>query len=172
LLRASGIAWDLRKVQPYEVYNQLNFSVPLGKRGDCYERYLIRMVEMRQSLNIILQCINKIPYGTVKVNNYNVAGYSRFTMKNYMEPLIQHFKLYSEGFQVPSGKTYIAIEAPKGEFGISLIADGSNKPQRCKIKAPGFLHLQALDFMTKNHLIADVVAVIGTLDIVFGEVDR
>jgi NADH dehydrogenase (ubiquinone) Fe-S protein 2 len=172
MLRASGIPWDLRKSQPYEIYSELFFKVPVGQYGDCYERYLIRIQEMRQSLSLIFQCLNKIPCGPIKVAQQALSMPSRFRLKTFMEPLIQHFKVFCEGFKIPYGSTYIATEAPKGEFGIYLTADGSNKPQRCKIKAPGFIHLQGLDFMAKGHLIADVVAIIGTQDIVFGEVDR
>ena len=172
MLRGSGISWDLRKNTPYEIYDQLNFEVPIGSNGDCYDRYCLRVEEMRQSINIILQCINKIPEGSIKSNNKKITAPSRKNIKKSMESLIHHFKHYSEGFTIPKSETYVATEAPKGEFGIFLISDGTNKPYRCKIKAPGFIHLQALNFMTKNHLLADVVAVIGTLDIVFGEVDR
>lgn len=172
MLRSSGISWDLRKTQPYEVYGGLSFKVPLGTNGDCYDRYLMRVEEMRQSLVILAQCLKLIPFGAVKINNSKVTGPSRKDMKNSMEALVDHFKLYSEGLIVPSGETYVGVEAPKGEFGVFLCSSGVNKPYRCKIKAPGFLHLQGLDFMTQDHLIADVVAVIGTQDIVFGEVDR
>jgi NADH dehydrogenase I D subunit len=172
MLRASGIAWDLRKSQPYEIYNNLDFKIPVGQYGDCYERYLIRVQEMRQSLSLIFQCLNKIPCGSIKVTNQTLSTPSRFRLKSFMEPLIQHFKVFCEGFKIPFGSTYSVTEAPKGEFGIYLLADNTNKPQRCKIKAPGFIHLQGLDFMSKGHLIADVVAIIGTQDIVFGEVDR
>jgi NADH dehydrogenase (ubiquinone) Fe-S protein 2 len=172
MLRASGVPWDLRKSQPYEIYNSLDFKIPVGQYGDCYERYLIRIQEMRQSLSLILQCLNKIPCGSIKVVNQTLSTPSRLRLKSFMEPLIQHFKVFCEGFKIPYGSTYTATEAPKGEFGIYLVADNTNKPQRCKIKAPGFIHLQGLDFMSKGHLIADVVAIIGTQDIVFGEVDR
>ena len=172
MLRGSGISWDLRKNAPYEIYNQLNFEVPVGSNGDCYDRYCLRVEEMRQSINIILQCINKIPEGSIKSNNKKITAPSRKNIKNSMESLIHHFKYYTEGFTIPKSETYVATEAPKGEFGIFLVSDGTNKPYRCKIKAPGFVHLQALNYITKNHLLADVVAVIGTLDIVFGEVDR
>lgn len=172
MLRASGLPWDLRKAQPYEIYNTLDFKIPVGQYGDCYERYLIRIQEMRQSLSLILQCLNKIPCGPIKSVNQTLSTPSRLRLKYFMEPLIQHFKIFCEGFKIPYGSTYTATEAPKGEFGIYLIADNTNKPQRCKIKAPGFIHLQGLDFMSKGHLIADVVAIIGTQDIVFGEVDR
>lgn len=172
MLRGSGIVWDLRKHQPYEVYDQLDFDIPVGKNGDCYDRYLIRVEEMRQSLRIINQVIEKMPAGPVKADDKKVTPPSREDMKHSMEALIHHFKLFTEGYHVPQGETYAAVEAPKGEFGVYLVADGSNKPYRCRIKAPGFAHLQGLDFMTKGHMLADVVTVIGTQDIVFGEIDR
>ena len=172
MLRGSGIAWDLRKSQPYEIYDQLDFQVPIGKNGDCYDRYLIRVEEMRQSLKIIKQCIEKMPTGPIKTADKKIATPSRFEMKTSMEALIHHFKLYSEGYAVPAGETYTAVEAPKGEFGVYLVADGSRTPYRCHIRAPGFAHLQGLEFMIKGHMLADVVANIGTLDIVFGEIDR
>jgi NADH-quinone oxidoreductase subunit D len=172
MLRGSGIAWDLRKSQPYEIYDQLDFDVPIGKNGDCFDRYLVRMEEMRQSLKMIKQCIEKLPKGPVVTDDPKVAPPKRAIMKQSMEAIIHHFKLYTEGYHVPEGETYTAVEAPKGEFGVYLVADGTNKPYRCKIRAPGFAHLQALDFMTKGHMLADVVAVIGTMDIVFGEIDR
>ena len=172
MLRGSGVSWDLRKTQPYDVYDYMDFDVPVGTNGDCFDRYLIRIEEMRQSLGIIHQCINTIPEGAVKSSDAKIVAPSRSQVKNSMESLIHHFKLHTEGFSVPSGETYVATEAPKGEFGVFLISNGSNKPYRCKIKAPGFNHLQALDFMSKGHLVADVVTIIGTQDIVFGEVDR
>nr|YP_009350054.1 NADH dehydrogenase subunit 7 [Spongospora subterranea]AIK19922.1 NADH dehydrogenase subunit 7 [Spongospora subterranea] len=172
LVRGSGISWDLRKAQPYEVYSLLDFEIPIGKNGDCYDRYLVRIGEMRQSLKIILQCINNIPEGPIKVDNKKITAPSRTDLKTSMEALIHHFKLYSKGFAVDPNEAYVAVEAPKGEFGIYLVSDGSNKPYRCKIKAPGFAHLQGLDFMSKGHMIADVVTIIGTQDIVFGEIDR
>lgn len=172
MLRGSGIAWDLRKTQPYDVYEQMIFDVPVGTKGDCYDRYLVRLEEMRQSLNIIMQCINQIPEGVIRVDDKKISPPSRVDMKNSMEALIHHFKLYSEGYIVPAGETYTAVEAPKGEFGVYLVSDGTNRPYRCKIKAPGFAHLQAMDFMSKGHMIADVVTIVGTQDIVFGEVDR
>jgi NADH dehydrogenase (ubiquinone) Fe-S protein 2 len=172
MLRGSGIDWDLRRNQPYEVYNELQFSVPVGTRGDCYDRYFLRVEEMRQSLNIIGQCLNKMPQGPIKADNQKIVPPSRLQMKQSMEALIHHFKLYTEGYTVPTGETYAAVEAPKGEFGVYLVSNGSTRPYRCKVKAPGFLHLQGLDFMTQGHLIADVVTTIGTQDIVFGEVDR
>lgn len=172
MLRGSGIAWDLRKNQPYDVYEQMDFQVPVGSRGDCYDRYLIRVEEMRQSLRIILQCLQEMPQGEVKTDDRKITPPSRTHMKTSMESLIHHFKLYTEGFTVPAGETYTAVEAPKGEFGVYLVSDGTNKPYRCKIRAPGFAHLQGIDFMAKNHMLADVVTIIGTQDIVFGEVDR
>jgi len=172
MLRGSGVAWDLRKSQPYDVYDRMNFDVPVGKNGDCYDRYLIRLEEMRQSLRIIGQCLAELPEGHVMVANNKISPPKRADMKKSMESLIHHFKLYTEGYHVPAGETYTAVEAPKGEFGVFLVADGSNKPYRCKIRAPGFAHLQALDFMVKGHQLADVVACIASMDIVFGEVDR
>ena len=172
MLRASGYAWDLRKAQPYEVYDRMNFDIPVGLNGDCYDRYLIRIEEMRQSLRIISQCLNNLPEGVVKADDKKLTPPSRSHMKQSMESLIHHFKLYTEGFSVPAGQTYTPIEAPKGEMGVYLVSDGSNRPYRCKIRAPGFAHLQALDFMSKHHMLADVVTMIGTQDIVFGEVDR
>ena len=172
MVRGSGCPWDLRKTQPYEIYDKLDFSIPVGTNGDCYDRYLIRIEEMRQSLKIILQTLNQMPKGPVKIDDRKLINPNRSLMKNSMESLIHHFKYYSEGIKVPQGETYTTIEAPKGEFGVFLVSDGSNKPYRCKIKAPGFAHLQALDFMCKNHMVADVVTIIGTQDIVFGEVDR
>ena len=172
LLRGSGISWDLRKNQPYEIYNHLHFNIPIGKNGDCYDRYLIRIMEMRESINIIHQCLNLLPIGEYKSLDNKIFFPSRKNIKYSMESLIHHFKLYSEGFSVPKGETYIPIEAPKGEFGVMLISNNTNKPYRCHIKAPGFLHLQGLDVMSKGHMLADVVTIIGTQDIVFGEVDR
>ena len=172
MLRGSGIDWDLRKSQPYEVYNNLNFDVPTGTNGDCYDRYLIRIFEMKESLKIIEQCLNQIPSGIVKSSDNKLTPPSRKDLKQSMESLIHHFKIYTQGFNVPINETYTASEAPKGEFGVYLISNNTNRPYRCKIKAPGFAHLQALDHMSKGHLIADVVTIIGTQDIVFGEVDR
>lgn len=172
MLRGSGVAWDLRKNQPYDVYEQMDFQVPIGSRGDCYDRYLIRVEEMRQSLRIILQCLQEMPQGEIKTDDRKITPPSRTHMKTSMESLIHHFKLYTEGFTVPTGETYTAVEAPKGEFGVYLVSNGTNKPYRCKIRAPGFAHLQGIDFMSKNHMLADVVTIIGTQDIVFGEVDR
>ncbi len=172
VLRASGVAWDLRKAQPYEVYSELDFDVPIGKTGDCYARYLVRVAEMRESLKIMSQCLEKMPEGAVSCQDHKITPPKRSEMKTSMEALIHHFKLYTEGYHVPAGETYTAVEAPKGEFGVYLVADGSNKPYRCKIRAPGFAFLQAVDFMSRGHMLADVPAVIGSIDIVFGEVDR
>jgi NADH-quinone oxidoreductase subunit D len=172
MLRGSGVAWDLRKSQPYDVYEELDFDIPTGRNGDCFDRYLVRMEEMRQSIRIIKQCLHQMPTGAHMTDDKKVAPPSRAEMKQSMEALIHHFKLYSEGFHVPSGEVYTAVEAPKGEFGVYLIADGTNHPYRCKIRAPGFAFLQATDFMCKGHMLADVVAIIGSMDIVFGEVDR
>mmetsp|Transcript_12701 Transcript_12701/g.41887 ORF Transcript_12701/g.41887 Transcript_12701/m.41887 type:complete len:398 (-) Transcript_12701:47-1240(-) len=172
MLRGSGVAWDLRKTQPYDIYEKLRFDVPVGTQGDCYDRYLIRVEEMRQSLRLIMQTLNAMPSGVIKTDDRKLSPPSRAHMKQSMESLIHHFKLYSEGFRVPASETYTAVEAPKGEFGVYLVSDGSNRPYRCKIRAPGFVHLQALDFMSKDHMLADVVTIIGTQDIVFGEVDR
>jgi NADH-quinone oxidoreductase subunit D len=172
MMRASGIAWDLRKSQPYDAYAALDFGVPIGKNGDCYDRYLVRIAEMRESLKIIRQCLAKMPGGPVKVQDHKIAPPPRAEMKRSMEALIHHFKLYTEGYHVPAGETYTSVEAPKGEFGVYLVSDGSNKAYRCKIRAPGFAFLQALDVLSKGHMLADVVAIIGSMDIVFGEVDR
>jgi NADH dehydrogenase (ubiquinone) Fe-S protein 2 len=172
MLRGSGVPWDLRQAQPYEVYDQMKFDIPTGLRGDCYDRYLIRVEEMRQSLRIISQAINKIPNGPIKMDDRKITPPSRTHMKESMESLIHHFKLYTDGVVIPKGETYSCVEAPKGEFGVYLVSDGTNRPYRCKIKAPGFAHLQGVDFMSKNHMLADVVTIIGTQDIVFGEVDR
>ena len=172
MLRGSGIKWDLRKSQPYEVYDSLKFDIPVGSNGDCYDRYLIRIFEMKESLKIIEQCLNNIPLGIIKTNDNKITPPSRKDMKQSMESLIHHFKIYTQGFVVPCNEVYAASEAPKGEFGVYLVSNNTNRPYRCKIKAPGFAHLQALDFMSKGHLIADVVTIIGTQDIVFGEVDR
>lgn len=172
MLRGSGINWDLRKSQPYEVYEEVNFDVPVGTNGDCYDRYLIRVFEMKESLKIIEQCLNQIPSGIIKSSDNKLTPPSRKDIKQSMESLIHHFKVYTQGFVVPFNETYTASEAPKGEFGVYLVSNNTNRPYRCKIKAPGFAHLQALDHMSKGHLIADVVTIIGTQDIVFGEVDR
>ena len=172
MLRGSGVAWDLRKAQPYDVYERLEFDIPVGKNGDCYDRYLVRIEEMHQSLAIMRQCIEAMPEGPVITEDRKIAPPRRSEMKHSMEALIHQFKLYTEGFHVPAGETYTAVEAPKGEFGVYLVSDGTNAPYRCKIRAPGFAHLQALDFMLRGHMIADTVAIIGTQDIVFGEIDR
>jgi len=172
MLRGSGINWDLRKNQPYDNYDKLDFKIPLGTNGDCFDRYLIRIIEMRESLRILEQCLNNIPSGIIKNSDHKLNFSNRLFFKNSMESLIHHFKLNTQGIKVPSGETYTASEAPKGEFGIYLISNNTNRPYRCKIKAPGFVHLQALDFLAKGHLLADVVTIIGTLDIVFGEIDR
>ena len=171
-LRASGVAWDLRKSQPYDAYAEMDFDIPVGKMGDCYDRYLVRILEMRESLKIIRQCVENMPGGPVKSTNKKVSPPTRGDMKQSMEALIHHFKLFTEGFHVPAGETYTAVEAPKGEFGVYLVADGSNKPYRCKIRAPGFAHLEATEFLSKGHMLADVVANIGSIDVVFGEIDR
>lgn len=172
LLRGSGLNIDLRKKIPYEIYNNLDFKVPIGKNGDCFDRYLIRIEEMRQSIFIMLQCLNQIPEGPIKSDNFKVTIPSRIDLKQSMESVIHHFKSFSENFIIKNSENYIAIEAPKGEFGIFLVTNNSNKPYRCKIKAPGFLHLQGINIMAQKHLLADVVTIIGTQDIVFGEVDR
>ena len=171
-LRASGVAWDLRKSQPYDAYAKMDFDIPVGKNGDCYDRYLCRMMEMRESLKIIRQSILEMPEGPVKSPDRRVSPPSRDEMKTSMESLIHHFKLMTEGMKVPAGETYTAVEAPKGEFAVYLVSDGTNKPYRCKIRAPGFAHLQAMDMMCKGHMLADAVAVIGSIDVVFGEIDR
>ncbi|MSP79630.1 MAG: NADH-quinone oxidoreductase subunit D [Rhodospirillales bacterium] len=171
-LRASGFAWDLRKSQPYDAYAEMDFDVPVGKNGDCYDRYLIRMHEMRESVKIIRQCLERMPSGRAMTDNRKIAPPPRGDMKGSMEDLIHHFKLYTEGYHVPAGETYTAVEAPKGEFGVYLVSDGTNRPYRCKIRAPGFAHLQALEFLSRGHMLADVVANIGSIDIVFGEIDR
>ncbi len=172
MLRASGIPWDLRKAQPYEVYDRMDFLVPVGKNGDCYDRYLVRMAEIRESLKIMRQCLEQMPEGPVRIADYKITPPPRALMKSSMEALIHHFKLYTEGVRVPEGEVYAAVESGKGEFGVYLVSDGSNRPYRCKIRSPGYVHLQALDFMSKGHQLADVVAIIGSLDIVFGEIDR
>ncbi len=172
MLRGSGIAWDLRKSQPYECYAELDFDIPIGKNGDCYDRYLVRVEEMYQSISLIKQCIAKMPSGAVSVEDSKITPPKRADMKQSMEALINHFKLFTEGYHVPAGECYAAVEAPKGEFGVYLVSDGSNKPYRCHMRSPGFVHLQALEFMSKGHMIADVVSVISTMDIVFGEIDR
>jgi len=172
MVRGSGMAWDLRRSQPYEVYSELDFDIPVGKNGDCYDRYLIRMEEMRQSLRIMKQCIEMMPGGPVRSDDGKIVPPTRGEMKRSMEALIHHFKLYTEGYHVPAGEVYAAVEAPKGEFGVYLVSDGGNKPYKCKIRAPGFAHLQAMDHLCKGHMLADVAAILGSIDIVFGEVDR
>ena len=172
MLRASNVAWDLRKSQPYEVYDRMDFDIPVGKNGDCYDRYLIRIEEMRQSLRIMEQCLDQIPDGPIKLNDQKVVPPQRIELKRSMEALIHHFKLYTEGFHVPEGETYAAVEAPKGEFGVYLIADGTNRPYRCKVRASSFPHLAALDRMVQGHMLPDVPAIIGAIDVVFGEIDR
>ncbi len=176
MVRGSGAAWDLRKAQPYECYSEMDFDIPIGKNGDCYDRYLCRMAEMRESVKIMRQCCEKLRSadggGPVSVDNKKVVPPKRADMKRSMEALIHHFKLYTEGFDVPAGEVYACVEAPKGEFGVYLVADGSNKPYRCKIRAPGFPHLAAMDFLNRGHMLADVSAILGSIDIVFGEIDR
>ncbi|MEM7197716.1 MAG: NADH-quinone oxidoreductase subunit D [Pseudomonadota bacterium] len=172
VLRGSGVAWDLRKSQPYDVYDRLEFDIPVGKNGDCFSRYLVRVAEMRESLRIIKQCLEQLPQGLVLSDNTKVSPPKRGDMKHSMEALIQHFKLYTEGVRVPAGETYTAVEAPKGEFGVYLVSDGTNKPYRCKIRAPGFAHLQAMDYVCKGYMLADSVAILGAMDVVFGEIDR
>jgi len=172
MLRGSGIPWDLRKAQPYDAYDEMDFDIPIGKHGDVFSRYMVRMHEMRQSLRIIRQAIEKMPDGPVLSEDGKVSPPRRSDMKTSMEALIHHFKLYTEGVHVPAGETYTAVEAPKGEFAVYLVSDGTNKPYRCKIRAPGFAHLQAMDFMCKGHMLADSVAILGSIDPVFGEIDR
>ncbi|MEJ0076659.1 MAG: NADH-quinone oxidoreductase subunit D [Alphaproteobacteria bacterium] len=176
MVRGSGAAWDLRKAQPYECYSEMDFDIPIGKNGDCYDRYCLRMEEMRQSVRIMKQCIASLRepagQGPVSVVDNKIVPPARAEMKKSMEALIHHFKLYTEGYHVPAGEVYAAVEAPKGEFGVYLVADGTNKPYKCKIRAPGFAHLQAMDFICRGHMLADISAILGSLDIVFGEVDR
>ena len=172
MLRGSGVAWDLRKTEPYDVYDRMDFAIPVGTRGDCYDRYMIRIEEMRESLRIISQCLDYMPTGPVRIDDRKISPPSRGDMKHSMEALIHHFKYYTEGIVVPAGEIYAAVEAPKGEFGVYLVSNGTHRPYRCKIRAPGFAHLQGLDFMSRGHMLADVVTMIGTQDIVFGEVDR
>ena len=172
MARSAGLAWDLRRSQPYEAYSEMDFAVPIGKNGDCYDRYVMRMDEMRESVKIMRQCIANMPDGPVSSQDGKVVPPKRAEMKQSMEALIHHFKLYTEGYHVPEGEVYAAVEAPKGEFGVYLVGDGSNKPYRCKIRAPGFAHLHALDYLSRDHMLADVSAILGSLDIVFGEVDR
>ncbi len=171
-LRASGIAWDLRRAQPYDKYDEVEFLVPVGRNGDCYDRYLVRIAEMRESVKICNQCLTKMRPGPVKVADHKISPPARAEVKRSMEALIHHFKLYTEGYHIPAGATYTAVESPKGEFGVYLVADGTNKPYRCKIRATGFAHLQAIDELARGHMLADAVAVVGSLDLVFGEVDR
>jgi NADH-quinone oxidoreductase subunit D len=172
MIRASGIAWDIRKAQPYDAYDRVEFDVPVGTRGDCYDRMMVRAEEVRQSVRIMKQCLEQMPQGPIASLDRKVVPPKRAEMKQSMEALIHHFKLYTEGFHVPEGEVYVATESPKGEFGIYLVADGTNKPYRVKIRPTGFSHLQAMDFMTKGHMLADVTAILGSLDIVFGEIDR
>ncbi len=172
MLRASGAAWDLRKAQPYDCYSELDFDIPVGKHGDCFDRYLVRIEEMCQSVRIMEQCIEGMPEGPVSSQDHKVTPPQRSEMKRSMEALIHHFKLYTEGYHVPAGETYAAVEAPKGEFAVFLVSDGTNMPYRCKIRAPGFVHLSAMDFMCRGHMLSDSVAILGSMDIVFGEVDR
>ena len=171
-LRASGVEWDLRRNQPYDCYSELDFKIPIGTNGDCFERFLVRVEEMRQSISIIKQCLKKLPVGPSISEDPRIVPPKRNQMKSSMESLINHFKLFTEGFHVPKGETYTCVEAPKGEFGVYLISDGTNKPYRCKIRAPGFAFLQATEFLSKGHMLSDLVAIIGSLDIVFGEIDR
>ena len=171
-LRATGVAWDLRKARPYDVYEKMDFDIAVGSHGDCYDRYLVRIVEMRESVKIIKQCLDRMPPGPVSIDDHKITPPKRGEMKDSMEALIHHFKLFTEGYHVPAGETYTVVEAPKGEFGVYLVSDGTNRPYRCKIRAPGFAHLQAMELLSKGHMLADVVANIGSIDIVFGEIDR
>ncbi len=171
-LRAAGVPWDIRKAQPYDVYAAMDFDIPIGKHGDCYDRYLVRILEMRESLKIAMQCLEEMPDGPVKTQDHKISPPRRSDMKHSMEALIHHFKLYTEGYHVPAGETYTAVEAPKGEFAVYLVSDGTNKPYRCKIRAPSYAFLQSVEFLTKGHMLADLVAIIGSLDVVFGEIDR
>ena len=172
MLRGSGFKWDLRRSQPYDCYVQIKFEIPVGNNGDCYDRYLVRIIEMKQSLNIISQCLKKIPNGLIKTSDNKLSPPTKTEIKQSMEALIHHFKIYTNGISIPSNEVYVGTEAPKGEFGVYLVSNNTNKPYRCKIKAPGFGHLQSLNHMSKGHMIADVVTIIGTQDIVFGEIDR
>ncbi len=176
MLRGAGVAWDLRKSQPYECYEEFDFDIPVGKNSDCYDRYLIRMEEMRQSAEIIRQCVSRLlsveGQGIIINPNHKITPPKREEMKHSMEAMIEHFKLFSEGFSVPPGEVYVAVEAPKGEFGVYLVSDGTNKPYRVKLRAPGFAHLQGMGFLTKGHMLADASAILGSLDVVFGEIDR
>jgi NADH-quinone oxidoreductase subunit D len=171
-LRASGVPWDLRRAQPYDMYDQVEFQIPVGRNGDCFDRYLVRVWEMRESVRICQQCLEKMRPGPIKVADHKISPPPRAEVKRSMEALIHHFKLYTEGYHIPSGATYTAVESPKGEFGVYLVADGSNRPYRCKIRPTGFAHLQAIDEMARGHMLADAVAIVGSLDLVFGEVDR
>lgn len=171
-MRASGIAWDLRKAQPYDAYDKVQFEVPVASTGDCYARYLVRIAEIYESIKIIQQCLDQMPQGKVSVDNHKITPPRREDMKNSMEAMIHHFKLYTEGYRVPKGETYTAVEAPKGEFGVYLVADGSNKPYRCKIRSTGFAFLQAMDMCSRGHMVSDISAILGSMDIVLGEVDR
>ena len=172
MIRAAGLPWDLRKSQPYEVYDRMEFDIPVGKHGDCYDRYLVRMAEIRESLKIMRQCLRELPEGRVRTDDNKITPPPRAAMKRSMEALIHHFKLYTEGVHVPAGQVYAAVESAKGEFGVYLVSDGTNKPYRCKIRSPGYVHLQAIDALAKGHMLADVVAIIAAMDIVFGEIDR
>jgi len=172
MLRGSGFTYDLRKNQPYEIYEKLNFKMVIGSKGDCYDRYLCRLEEMRQSLSLIIQVLEQLPKGPIKTNNHKIMNFSRHEVKNSMEALIQSFRLHATGYAIKKNHTFVSTEAPKGEFGVYLVSNNNSRPYRCKIKAPGFLHLQVLNTLAKKHLLADVVALIGTQDIVFGEVDR
>ena len=172
MVRGSGLAWDLRKAQPYEVYDELEFGIPVGKNGDCFDRCLVRIEEMRESLKIIRQCLDMMPEGPVMIENHKVAPPRRPEMKKSMEALIHHFKLYTEGYHVPPGEVYAAVEAPKGEFAVFLVSNGGNKPYKCRLRAPGFPHLAAMDHICRGHMLADSVAILGSMDIVFGEIDR
>jgi NADH-quinone oxidoreductase subunit D len=176
MVRGSGAVWDLRKAQPYECYSEFDFDIPIGKHGDCYDRYLVRMEEMHQAVRIIKQCIDKLRspqgQGPVIIENHRIAPPRRPVMKSSMEAMIEHFKHYTEGFRVPRGEVYAAVEAPKGEFGVYLVSEGTNQPYRCKIRAPSYPHLGAMDFLTRGHMLADVPAILSSLDIVFGEIDR
>ena len=172
MLRASGVAWDLRKAQPYAVYDRMDFDIPVGRNGDCWDRYLVRLLEMRESLKIMRQCLDQMPKGPVRTADKKVTPPPRAEMKRSMESLIHHFKLYTEGVHVPAGEVYAATENPKGEFGVYLVSDGTNRPYKCKIRSPGYVHLAALEEMCKGHTLADVPAIIGSIDIVFGEIDR
>jgi NADH-quinone oxidoreductase subunit D len=171
-LRASGVPWDLRRSQPYEMYNEVDFNIAVGRNGDCYDRYLVRIGEMRESVKIIKQCLRKMQPGPVRVQDHKFTPPRRAEMKHSMEALIHHFKLFTEGFHVPPGATYTATESPKGEFSVYLVADGTNRPYRCKIRPTGFAHLQAMETLAKRHMLADIVAIMGSLDVVFGEIDR